>query len=59
MNEESGEVREDVLLPDVNSPNPEMGSKIKEAFDAEKDVYVVVTKAMDTEAITLFSVKSA
>ena len=42
---EGGETREDLKLPDQDSPDPELGSKIRELLaSAEKDVFVVVTK---------------
>jgi len=52
---ESGDTREDLKLPDQDSPDPELGKKIRELFEkGDKDVFVVVTKAMDTECITSF-----
>ena len=33
---EEGEMKEDVKFPDVNSPDPELGDKIRAAFDDDK-----------------------
>jgi len=42
---ENGETREDLKLPDHESPDPELGDKIRTLLNsAEKDVFVVVTK---------------
>ena len=52
---ENGDTREDLKLPNADSADPELGAKIKEAFlNGEKDVFVVVTKAMETEQITAY-----
>lgn len=54
---EGGDTREDLKIPDNDSPDAELGDKIRATFDAgEKDVFVVVTKAMETECITAFRV---
>lgn len=52
---EEGDTREDLKLPTSDSADPELGKKIQDIFnEGSKDVYVVVTKAMDTESITSF-----
>jgi len=58
--DEGGNIREDIKLPDINSPDPELGPQIKAALEAAKgDVIVVVTKAMDSECITSFKTAEA
>jgi translation initiation factor 5A len=54
MNEDSGETREDLMVPDQDSPNPELGEQIRKALADSKDVHVTVTKSMKTECITSF-----
>ncbi len=52
---EAGDIREDIKLPDINSPDPELGDQIKAALEAGKgDVVCIVTKALDMECITSF-----
>mmetsp|Transcript_17530 Transcript_17530/g.30895 ORF Transcript_17530/g.30895 Transcript_17530/m.30895 type:complete len:159 (-) Transcript_17530:72-548(-) len=52
--DESGETREDLKCPDENSPDKELGGKIRKALDAGKDVTCIITKAIDSEVITDF-----
>ena len=54
LNEDTGETREDLMAPDQDSPNPELGVMIRKNLAEGKDVHVTVTKAMDTECITAF-----
>jgi hypothetical protein len=44
--DDKGEMKEDLKLPD-----DEYGAKIKELFNADKEVLVTVVKAMGTEGI--------
>jgi translation initiation factor 5A len=54
LNEDTGETREDLTAPDQESPNPDLGVQLRKHLAEGKDVYVTVTKAMDTECITAF-----
>ncbi|GBG29247.1 Eukaryotic translation initiation factor 5A [Hondaea fermentalgiana] len=57
--DEAGETREDLKCPDSNSPDSELGDKIRAALEAGKDVSVTVTKAMDSEVITDYKEQDA
>merc|ERR1711916_13876 len=57
--DDAGETREDLKCPDENSPDPTLGDRIRKAFEAGKEVTVVVTKAMDSEVVTDFREKDA
>jgi len=50
--DDNGDTREDLQCPDENSPDKELGGKIRKALDEGKEVTVVVTKAMESEVIT-------
>ena len=50
--DDGGNMKEDVLLPNVNSPNPKLGEDIATAHANDEEVTVVVTSAMGKEAIT-------
>eukprot|EP00511_Aplanochytrium_stocchinoi_P006870 CAMPEP_0204825406 /NCGR_PEP_ID=MMETSP1346-20131115/3300_1 /ASSEMBLY_ACC=CAM_ASM_000771 /TAXON_ID=215587 /ORGANISM="Aplanochytrium stocchinoi, Strain GSBS06" /LENGTH=163 /DNA_ID=CAMNT_0051953035 /DNA_START=41 /DNA_END=533 /DNA_ORIENTATION=+ len=53
--DDNGEIREDLKIPDENSPDKELGANIRAALDSgDKEVVVVITKAMDSEVITGF-----
>merc|ERR1711916_336356 len=52
--DDGGEIREDLNVPDESSPDPELGAKIREAFEKHGECLVTVTKAMDSEMITAF-----
>ena len=47
-----GNMKEDVKCPDNDSPDPKLGTKIREAMEAGLDIDVTVTAAMGQEAIT-------
>ncbi len=52
---ENGDTREDIKIPGDDSADPELGKKIRDLFEeGSKDVYVIVTKAMDSEMITSY-----
>jgi len=52
---EDGGTREDIRLPGEDSADAELGKKIRDLYeDGSKDLFVVVTKAMDMEQITSF-----
>ena len=52
---EDGDTREDIKIPDQDAPDPELGPKIRAVFEeGSKDVFVIVTKALDSECITGF-----
>mmetsp|Transcript_10692 Transcript_10692/g.17485 ORF Transcript_10692/g.17485 Transcript_10692/m.17485 type:complete len:160 (+) Transcript_10692:150-629(+) len=52
--DENGETREDLKCPDENSPDKNLGERIRKALAAGKEVTVSVTKAMESEVITDF-----
>ena len=54
LKEETGETREDLMVPDSESFNPELGEQIRKLYNDGKDIVVTVTKAMNTECITAF-----
>jgi len=58
--DENGDIREDIKLPDINSPDPELGDQIRAALEAGKgDVICIVTKALDSECITSYKTAEA
>jgi translation initiation factor 5A len=48
---EAGETRDDLRLPDDNSPDKELGPRIRKAFEANKEVTCIITRAMDQEVV--------
>jgi translation initiation factor 5A len=52
--DDNGETREDMELPTVDSPDPTLGASIQKALDEDKEIYVIITKAMDDEKITAY-----
>mmetsp|Transcript_4731 Transcript_4731/g.5459 ORF Transcript_4731/g.5459 Transcript_4731/m.5459 type:complete len:162 (-) Transcript_4731:92-577(-) len=57
--DDNGEIREDIKCPDESSPDAELGRNIKTALEAgDKDVTVIVTKAMESECITGFKLSN-
>jgi len=44
--DESGTMKEDVELPNINSPNPKLGEDILKAMENGEEVTVTVTSAM-------------
>ena len=53
---DEGEMKEDVRFPDQDSPDSTLGDRIRAEFDADKEVFCVVTAAMGQEAITGYKV---
>eukprot|EP00286_Rhodomonas_abbreviata_P012693 CAMPEP_0181323068 /NCGR_PEP_ID=MMETSP1101-20121128/19578_1 /TAXON_ID=46948 /ORGANISM="Rhodomonas abbreviata, Strain Caron Lab Isolate" /LENGTH=162 /DNA_ID=CAMNT_0023431051 /DNA_START=48 /DNA_END=536 /DNA_ORIENTATION=+ len=50
---EDGEMKEDLKMPDQDSPDPKLGDTLREILEAgEKTVQVTVTIAMESEVIT-------
>jgi translation initiation factor 5A len=51
---ENGESCEHIMIPDENSADSQLAIGLYENFKKDKNIYVTVTKAMDTESITAF-----
>ena len=51
--DDNGEMREDLKIPEG-----ELGDKIKTLFQEDKEVNVIVTKAMETECITSYKIST-
>jgi translation initiation factor 5A len=49
--DEAGETRDDLRLPDDKSPDMELGPRIKKAFESNKEVTCIITRAMDQEVV--------
>jgi len=52
FNEDTSETREDIRVPDSNSPDPDLGKKITDRMESGDDVFVTLVCAMNKEAIT-------
>eukprot|EP00924_Labyrinthula_sp_SR-Ha-C_P000859 maker-scaffold_7-augustus-gene-6.41-mRNA-1 protein AED:0.02 eAED:0.02 QI:107/1/1/1/1/1/2/110/157 len=50
------EVREDLKMPNEESPDATLGAKMADALEKDQEVEVTVTKAMESEVITSFKV---
>lgn len=49
--DEAGETRDDLRLPDDNSPDKELGQRIRKAFEGNKEVTCIITRAMEQEVV--------
>ncbi len=50
--ESTGEIREDLRLPDETDEDTELADKIKEGIDEGKSIFVTVLGSMGIEKIT-------
>lgn len=55
---ESGEIREDLRLPDENDDDKDLAEKIREGIDEGKNIYCTVLSSMGIEKIIEFQEKN-